>query len=343
MLKHLIRIGLVLPALFTFGWILGCSNPSENDEEGGTDGLDSKLIGDWLVVSECWYSDYDDYEDCWGPEYNHSFGLITFKPSGESVITYFARREPYWDIQGLAADAVLNIISGGTLGSFKRENGFWMELAVSNQWRTENQKIYFMENWESYNISETTLTIRGRNWSYTLKKDNLAATKGRLGTIRTIDPDLYDSPYSYWELSTDQDVNFGIVAELAEDGIWFSSDWVGGYWFNGEFGEGELYTVGSRLFLLEELWGIDCDSYCDGLALVKTHEIDYKITSVNGVKTLTMRPVGLLGILGPEDVWTLEKWDDDYDYSPAKSRAISAKRPNNIFKTPFQARHSAVR
>ena len=91
------------------------------------------------------------------------------------------------------------------------------------------------------------------------------------------------------------------------------------------------YTEGPRLILVGLLWEDIADPETPGklvpgdLIVWETVELEYSITTVNGVKTLRLRPVGST----EWDEWTSE---DYYYYSQSKAKAHTDKRTVSPFR-----------
>jgi hypothetical protein len=238
----------------------------------------------------------------------------------------------YYDIGDLAVDVVIALISDGLINNFEKVDGFWIESIIPTKWRTKNQKIYVFYNecydndefckdgwveWGSYSISGNTLSVVVDEYrvAFTFSKDNLSANRGTLGTVYSADPALSGAlgESNHWELTS------GDVSSIGYNSVGFFVDW---FWdlewlLDGLDGGFNYYTIGSRLFFLEELWDMDYGSDYD-FTLMRTVELEYNISTVNGVKTLTTSLVGPLGVLLSPDRWVYS--DYDYYYSQAKSR-----------------------
>jgi hypothetical protein len=278
----------VMAAIF-----IGCGgddNPKENITS-------SDIVGDWII--------YCQYGDCHDTS-NVKF-FLTFKSSGEmGNYVELIRMPDYYDFGELVVDVITTQIP-------TRRSGFWYKFEIpfdrasgtNGFYRVDDQKIWFISNegdeffWE-YTISGNNLTTRdpgGNVWVF--YKSDISATIKTLGTIYAADTALLSSD---WKNPNNEDEYFNF---------------------------GDLnYSVGSRLFILEELYDIDCGGYCD-LPIMMTKEYDYNISTVNGVKTLTTRLVGPLGVLLPPDVWVSE------DYYNSQSKAKS-KNGNGAI-SPFWA------
>ena len=247
----------------------------------------SDIVGDWIVYSEG------------GEIVDTSMGklFLTFKSSGEFVFTTFGRVSDYYDFSELVNDVITTQVP-------TRKNGFWMEsklnsmrmLGVEPFYKIENGKIlfrvdgYFGGYFTEYTMSGNKLTLDfgGGGDEIVLYKSHISSARKTLGTVYVLDSAL--------------EGGYG----------WLNTDGEEEYW---DFDYG--YTVGSRLFVFKEVLDIDCGGYCD-LPIMMTTKFDYNISTVNGVKILTTRIVGPLGILGPPVEWVYS--DYDYYYSQAKSR-----------------------
>jgi hypothetical protein len=300
MYKSILNAVAVVVAVMAVMFV-GCGGDDNPEEKNG--GSDSKLAGDWIMYSMTELG--DDGNGMFEIDTSYGKVFFTFTSSGDFVSTTFTRVPDYWDFGELITDVITEQVP-------TKKNGFWLESVVQTGkcYKLESQKIWLTDDTldvhdAEYNISgnKLTLTFTGEQ-TIILYKSNISSTKGTLGTIYSTNSALYgdwgnDNEYLYF------------------DGHSCESDY-----YHVPIGDGYViwYTTGSRLFVLEMMLDIDCGNYCD-FPIARTIELDYNISTVNGVKTLTTWLVGPMGVLLPPDVWVSE----DYYYSLSKAKSPNGK------------------
>jgi len=245
---------------------VGCgdgSNPGNSGGDGNNGNIDSKLVGDWLVVSD-----------------NQDAEFISFSASGEYYSGGWGNLGDFW----------IEILT--MQGQLSTENGnlYAYEVIDGKEYK---------ELVGPYTISDNTLTLHDGGTVLTLTKFNITNHRSSLGTVYTQDHRLY----GYWQLSGTSNIQmyfayYGNIRsndwqrywgaeDIDEDAVlWYT---VGSNLF--------LLTLGCSEFDPHYL------NRCVSIFVTETLELRYNLTGRGESKTLTLRLVNPNGTLGPADVW----------------------------------------
>jgi len=302
-------------ALSAVVWV-GCGddgngNPGGSNNGGsGGNGLDASLVGDWLV------NDRDNYKSVFSLKSTGHFEEVSFM----KVTNFWINAT--WDGNGRAR--------------WRMENGKILLYAVNNpdvvqqMWSysvTGNRLTLTVANCDGeYIDGEWIETDVCEEYSETVSKINLASFRNSLGTVRTQDPALRGD----WRMAGGEELElYGSFYESTRRYI--------------SYDYSAYYTNGNHLFLLD----VNCDEYvtveyewgeekeCVSYSIAETVELTYAITTVDGIKTLTLTNPSR----GINDVW-IERRYDDY-YSQSKSKSIHSPKPRPT--SPFGALPRAAR
>jgi len=273
--------------------LIGCSNDNgDKNNPNGPNNTGGGLVGDWAGVSEVYCKDgvCESHKD----EFDGDTFFISFNSSGALISMSFEKVGDIW---------IVSDVDEGT-------------------WHTSGNILYLCDDDCSgleYSVSGNTLTTTNsrqgcdgsgcHSYSSTLTfvRTNIASVKSSLG-VYSSDPALHREWQKPSESGYGNDwIVFGDGRFYDEGGVYFSDD---DYYVRAS------YTEGSRLILL----GLNCNKYekvedhgyeyekCVSASIAKTVTLDYSITTVNGVKTLRLRPTGS----STWDVWTPYENDGMY-------------------------------
>jgi len=254
------------------------------------------------------------------------------------------------DITTITAEGA--IISGG----FFKVDDFWIESWENiGIWQTSNDTLY--ENIRAnggvdalrFSISGNMITLIdcvGETCdTIVAEKVDVAAVRGRLGTVRNQDPALFTSS-AYTDLmwlsesdgndTLDFDMMYFWNGERYFGDGWYYDGYYNfydglyyAYWYNEDGYEYEdplwYTTPDSRLFLI-----LTSGGYAG-----KTVELTYEITGSGSDAKLSIRPILDDGSIGPEDIWLPAEYDG-YGGGFHKSRhgkKFVKKRKGAFFKS----------
>jgi len=319
--------GLVAALALSAVIVVGCGDDGNGNPGGSNDGggggsgdRDSRVVGDWLVDEG-----RDIFKENW-----------SFKSSGEMILTEFTRVANFW-IEATEMDG------------------------ASVTWRTDSGKLILSHAdypgddiiWGAYSVTGNTLVLTKRycdeeyvdgewietdvceEYRDTMTKTNLSNFRNSLGSVRTGDTALRGEGRYEWRMSSGGKIGFDWMCFYENPRRYMNTNIL--YYED----EALWYTSNNRLHLLFT----ECAEYvtvrdewenweaCNAYSIAENVELNYAITTVNGIKTLTLTNPSL----GINDVYVWHE-NENYYHQPKSIYAPKSRPPTPFGTLPRVAR-----